>query len=607
MGGDGSAKPASMAVRRRANPSNQPPSNKRLPIAEPRRGLRQNRPMATPANPPTAHEPVLRLQGISKRFGSLLANDNISLDLGPGEVLALLGENGAGKSTLVSILFGHYVADAGSITVRGQSLPAGQPRAALATGIGMVHQHFTLAHNLSVLDNVMLGTESLWQPFSRRAAARQNLLSVGARFGLQVNPDARVAELSVGERQRVEILKALVRGATILILDEPTAVLTPQESESLFATLAQMVAQGLSIVFISHKLDEVLRVSHRIAVLRAGRLVATLPAAGTSKAQLAQAMVGRSVAPAQRTGSSRIGAPVLQLQGGRVNGPDGKGSRPLLQDLTLTLHAGEVVAVAGVSGNGQAALADLLCGERGLDQGSLHLNGQPVAAQARAWVQAGAARVPEDRHAVGVVGDLALWENAVLERYADPRFARWGVMKRGAAMAFAQDLVQRFDVRGAEAAGVLTPTRRLSGGNMQKLILGRVLGLARGHEKRPVLIVANQPTWGLDIGAVAYVHQQLLDAAAAGSAVLVISEDLDEVFALADRIAVMHHGRLGPALPTAQWTLQRIGLAMAGGLADDGDDDRNIDRNIDHTVDRANTLPSSMPPKPIDPGPHAAT
>ncbi len=563
--------------------------------------------MATPADPPTAHEPVLRLQGITKCFGSLVANHNISLDLSAGEVLALLGENGAGKSTLVSILFGHYVADAGSITVHGQPLPAGQPRAALAAGIGMVHQHFTLAHNLSVLDNVMLGTESLWQPFSRRAAARQNLLSVGARFGLQVNPDARVAELSVGERQRVEILKALVRGATILILDEPTAVLTPQESESLFTTLAQMVAQGLSIVFISHKLDEVLRVSHRIAVLRGGQLVATLPAAGTTKAQLAQAMVGRSVAPAQRTGSSRIGAPVLQLQGGRVNGPGGAGSRPLLQDLALTLHAGEVVAVAGVSGNGQAALADLLCGERGLDQGSLHLNGRAVAAQARAWVQAGVARVPEDRHAVGVVGDLALWENAVLERYADPRFARWGVMKRGAAMAFAQDLVQRFDVRGAEAAGVLTTTRRLSGGNMQKLILGRVLsrvlggvrgrvrgrGLSRvrGHETQPVLIVANQPTWGLDIGAVAYVHQLLLDAAAAGSAVLVISEDLDEVFALADRIAVMHHGRLGAALHTAQWTLQRIGLAMVG------------DGHEVHAAAEPDQLPAEHPAG----HPHAAT
>ncbi|MBL8312124.1 MAG: ATP-binding cassette domain-containing protein, partial [Rubrivivax sp.] len=240
---------------------------------------------------PSDPVPALRLSGICKSFGALRANDHISLDLARGEVLALLGENGAGKSTLVSILFGHYVADAGHIEVDGRPLPPGQPRAALGAGIGMVHQHFTLADNLSVLDNVMLGTESLWLPFSRRAAARHKLLAEGERFGLRVDPDRRVADLSVGERQRVEILKALVRGARILILDEPTAVLTPQESEALFATLSQMVAQGLSIVFISHKLDEVLRVSHRIAVLRAGRLVATLPAAGASKAQLAEAMV----------------------------------------------------------------------------------------------------------------------------------------------------------------------------------------------------------------------------------------------------------------------------------------------------------------------------
>jgi ABC-type uncharacterized transport system ATPase subunit len=515
-----------------------------------------------PQNPRmSAATPALRLRGISKRFGALVANDAISLDLAHGEVLALLGENGAGKSTLVSILFGHYVADSGSITVNGHALPPGQPRAALAAGIGMVHQHFTLADNLSVLDNVMLGTESLWQPFSRRAAARQRLLHEGARFGLQVNPDARVGSLSVGERQRVEILKALVRDARILILDEPTAVLTPQESESLFATLAQMVAQGLSIVFISHKLDEVLRVSHRIAVLRAGRLVATLPAAGASKAQLAEAMVGRSVAPARRAAAPRAGAVVCALRGAQVGS--------LLRDVDLDVHAGEVVAVAGVSGNGQATLADVLCGERALDAGTLQVAGRTLLAQPRAFVDAGVARVPEDRHAVGVVGDLELWENAVLERYHQARFSRHGITRRRAAVAHAADLVARFDVRGTEEAGVHTVTRRLSGGNMQKLILGRVLGAAQGTGVVPPLIVANQPTWGLDIGAVAYVHQQLLDAAAAGSAVLVISEDLDEVFALADRIAVMHHGRLGAALPTAQWTLARIGLAMSGALPAD--------------------------------------
>jgi general nucleoside transport system ATP-binding protein len=501
-------------------------------------------------------ETVLRLQGITKRFGSLLANDGISLELARGEVLALLGENGAGKSTLVSILFGHYVADAGTITVNGAALPPGQPRAALAAGIGMVHQHFTLAHNLSVLDNVMLGSESLWSPRSQRDAARQRLLQEAQRFGLQVNPDARVGQLSVGERQRVEILKALVRGARILILDEPTAVLTPQESASLFATLAQMVAQGLSIVFISHKLDEVLRVSQRIAVLRNGRLVAELPAAGADKALLAEAMVGRSVAPARRAATTP-GAVVCALHGATVRGT---GARPLLDGVDLEVRAGEVVAIAGVSGNGQATLADVLCGERALDAGTLHLSGQPLRARPRDFIEAGIARVPEDRHAVGVVGDLALWENAVLERHAGREFSRAGWLKRGAAMAFARGLVERFDVRGTEGSGVHTTTRRLSGGNMQKLILGRALSTTQ----RPPLIVANQPTWGLDIGAVAYVHQQLLDAAAAGSAVLVISEDLDEVFALAHRIAVMHQGRLSPAQPTPEWTMARIGLAMAG-------------------------------------------
>jgi len=479
--------------------------------------------------------PVLRLQGISKSFGPLVANDAISLDLARGEVLALLGENGAGKSTLVSILFGHYVADAGSIEVDGRPLPPGQPRAALAAGIGMVHQHFTLADNLSVLDNVMLGTEPLWWPFSRRSAAKQRLLATAQRFGLQVNPDARVADLSVGERQRVEILKALHRGARVLILDEPTAVLTPQESESLFQTLAQMVAQGLSIIFISHKLGEVLRVSHRIAVLRAGRLVAVLPTAGASQAGLAEAMVGRNVAPPVKRRHA-AGALVCEVPG-----------------TPLRLHAGEITAIAGVAGNGQQALAERLCGEGG---SAVLLDGRALQPTPRAFVAAGVARVPEDRHAVGVVGDLPLWENAVLERYATPAFARRGVIRRGAARAHAQDLVERFDVRGG---GVDTATRALSGGNMQKLILGRALG-----HGTPRLIVANQPTWGLDIGAVAYVHQQLLDACAAGSALLLISEDLDEIFALADHVAVMHAGVIGTPRRAADWTLAEIGLAMAG-------------------------------------------
>jgi simple sugar transport system ATP-binding protein len=539
----------------------------------------------------TPPPPVLRLTGITKRFGPLLANDGISLDLDRGEVLALLGENGAGKSTLVSILFGHYLADAGSIEVDGRPLPPGQPRAALAAGVGMVHQHFTLADNLSVLDNVMLGTESLLRPFSRREAARRRLLELGTQFGLAVDPQARVADLSVGERQRVEILKALYRGARVLILDEPTAVLTPQESESLFETLRQMVAAGLALIFISHKLDEVLRVSHRIAVLRAGRLVAVLPAACADKPLLAEAMVGRSVAmPHRAPAAPRPGTPACELRGATVRAAQGHG-RPLLDGVALQVQPGEIVAVAGVSGNGQAVLAEVLCGQRALDSGRLQVAGRTLPPRPRAFVDAGVARVPEDRHAVGVVGDLALWENAVLERYHRPVYARLGFMKRRAAMADARALVERFDVRGLEAAGVHTVTRRLSGGNMQKLILGRVLmgagsgagpdadadadagdgggggggGGGAGNSAAPPLIVANQPTWGLDVGAVAYVHQRLLDAAAAGSGVLLISEDLEEVFALADRVAVMHQGRLGEARPVRHWTLASIGLAMAGG------------------------------------------
>ena len=519
---------------------------------------------------------LLRIDGITKRFGALVANDGISLSLQRGEVLALLGENGAGKSTLVSILFGHYLADAGSIWVDSQPLPPGNPAAALAAGIGMVHQHFSLADNLSVLDNMMLGTEALWQPFSRHAAARAALNATAQRFGLQVDADARIASLSVGERQRVEILKALVpfgrkAGARILILDEPTAVLTPQESESLFATLGQLVAQGLAIIFISHKLDEVLRVSHRIAVLRAGKLVAELPAAGASKAQLAQAMVGRAVQRVLRTphattapATTATATPVCMLQGVTVRGD---GAWPQLDNICLALHPGEVVAIAGVAGNGQHTLADLLHGLVAADAGTVLLAGQALPATPAAWVAAGVARIPEDRHAVGVVGDLPLWENAVLERATSPAFARWGMVRRAAAMAHAQALVTRFDVRGTEGGGLGTITRGLSGGNMQKLILGRALAGDPDHAGPPPLIVANQPTWGLDIGAVAYVHRQLLDACAAGAALLLISEDLDEIFALADRIAVMHHGRLTTARPAGDWTLAAIGLAMAGSAA----------------------------------------
>ena len=501
--------------------------------------------------------PVLRLTGITKRFGPLLANDAITLDIGRAEVLALLGENGAGKSTLVSILFGHYLPDAGDIEAFGAPLPPGDPAAALAAGIGMVHQHFTLADNLSVLDNVMLGTESLWRTVSRRAAARARLVATGARFGLAVDPDARVGRLSVGEQQRVEILKALYRDARVLILDEPTAVLTPQESESLFATLKELVGQGLSVIFISHKLPEVLRVSDRIAVLRGGRLVATLPAADADRDQLAGLMVGHTVARA---------VPRPHQPGNAVCAVEALCVSDALDGVSLTLRAGEITAIAGVSGNGQQMLADVLCGLVAPDAGGVTLSGDAMPADPRAWIEAGVARIPEDRHAVGSIGELPLWENAIAEHY-HTRFARNGVVRRGPARRFAAEVVEAFDVRAAR--GVDTPTRTLSGGNMQKLILGRALAGAKADaEAVPLLIIANQPTWGLDIGAVAFVHQQLLDACARGTAVLLISDDLDEIFALADRVAVMHAGRLTAARPRGDWDLASIGLAMAGSAVE---------------------------------------
>jgi len=503
--------------------------------------------------------PMLQMHGICKRFGSLVANDDISLQLHAGEVLALLGENGAGKSTLMSILFGHYLADAGHITLDGRPLPPGDTRAALAAGIGMVHQHFTLAENLTVLDNVMLGTEPLGALRTRRDAARAQLLATAQRCGLAVQPEARVAMLSVGERQRVEILKALVRGARVLVLDEPTAVLTPQEAQALFATLRQLVAEGLAVIFISHKLDEVMAVARRAVVLRTGRVVAEVAIANSSAAELARHMVGQSVAGLQRQPPRpRVPgtAPLLQVQGLHARHPH---DRVALAGVDLDIAAGEVLGIAGVSGNGQGLLARVLGGMVPPAAGRITLAGEPLAGTARGVVAQRVARVPEDRQAVGVVGDLPVWENLCAEALSTPSFSRWGWIRRGAALAYAQRGLQAFDVRGA------TPQRRtraLSGGNVQKLILARVLQRADGQA--PQLIVAHQPTWGLDIGAVAFVHRQLRAACAAGAAVLLISDDLDEIELLADRIAVICHGRLTPTRPADGWTREQLGLAMAG-------------------------------------------
>lgn len=508
--------------------------------------------------------PALHLRNITKRFGSLVANDDISLQVQQGEILALLGENGAGKSTLVSILFGHYVADSGSIEVNGHALKSGNPKAALKAGIGIVHQHFALAENLSVLDNVMLGTESLWSVDTKKRAARAHLLSAAEQFGLKVEPDARVGSLSVGQKQRVEILKALYRGAKILILDEPTAVLTPQESEALFETLRMLVTQGMSIIFISHKLPEVLRVSDRVAVLRHGKLIMQALAKDVSQQQIALAMVGHEIALlsdslSRSAPTSR--AVICELKNVSAH----LTNREQLRDASLTLHAGQITGIAGVSGNGQLALAQLLCGMLVIRSGQLLLQGAPAPHGAAGWVQMGVARIPEDRKGTGLIADLPFWENAVSEQLKTSAsgFKKWGFVRSRSARLHAQAIARSFDVRGAVTGrDADLPVARLSGGNMQKLILGRAL--LRSNSKAVQLVIAHQPTWGLDVGAVRFVQEQLTAARDAGAAVLLISDDLDEIFQMADQVAVIHAGELSAVLPSQAWTRSSIGLAMAG-------------------------------------------
>lgn len=493
---------------------------------------------------------VLELRGITKRFGALTANDSVSLALEQGEILALLGENGAGKTTLMNILFGHYAADEGSVHVFGQELTPGLPRAAIEAGVGMVHQHFTLAGNLTVLENVILGSEPLNRLKSARADARAKLMDISRRFGLPVDPEAKISKLSVGERQRVEILKALYRDARVLILDEPTAVLARPEAQRLFETLRDMTREGLSLIFISHKLHEVMT-ADRVAVLRGGKLVAERKTADTNPAELAELMVGRKVERPVRE-DHQIGAPVMIAKDVTV----GAGEETRLDAVSFTVHAGEILGIVGVSGNGQADLGALLSGLTQPSSGHLSMGGVDVAPLGpRGMIRAGAGRVPEDRHAEGVVGELTVWENAVLERLKTAEFSKYGFVRKGESKGYAEDLIKRFDIRGATPE---TRARLLSGGNMQKLILGRILS------NNPRFVLANQPTRGLDEGAIASVHAELLAARAKGAAILLISEELEEAVALSDRIQAIVNGRLSTPISADDADPQKLGLMMAG-------------------------------------------
>ncbi|MGI9393439.1 MAG: ABC transporter ATP-binding protein [Boseongicola sp.] len=502
-------------------------------------------------------ETVLSLNGLTKRFGPVVAVDDVSLTLGKGEVLALLGENGAGKTTLMNMLFGHYLPDSGTVGVANengelQPLQLGHPQAALAAGIGMVHQHFALAENINALDNIVLGSEPLMALRRDRHRARKKIEAIIKRSGLQAPLNVPVGRLSVGERQRVEILKALYRDARILVLDEPTAVLTPQEADTLFENIKAMTRDGLSVIFISHKLREVLAFSDRIAVLRHGRMVGEMPTAEADEKAIARMMVGADTPETART-EMVPGSPVLSLRNVSVAG---RSKRDALQNVSFEVKAHEIFGIAGISGNGQTALANLISGLAEATSGSIHIDTDEITKpSAEAMVRAGVGRIPEDRHREGIVGAMSVAENMVIERLNDAEVQSRGLLRRDAIRRNAEKLASSYDVRGP---GVTARARLLSGGNIQKLILARVF------ERAPRLILANQPTRGLDMGAAAEVGRRLLEARERGAGVVLISEDLDEILGLADRIMVIRDGNLVAAETRDR---ERIGLMMAGESA----------------------------------------
>ena len=497
---------------------------------------------------------VLSLKNLSKRFGSVVANNSVNIELYRGEVLSLLGENGAGKTTLMNMLFGHYLPDSGSIDVLGNDgqmhkLVLGHPQASLDAGIGMVHQHFTLAENLTVLDNILLGSEKLWAWRHDRNKARNKILKIIDRTGLSAPLDEKVARLTVGERQRVEILKALYHEVKILVLDEPTAVLTPQEADALFENINSMTKDGLSVIFISHKLREVLKFSNRIAVLRHGEKVGEIATSDANERVIARMMVGEETIKNPRD-KIQLGNPILQLNEVSVKGDS---MRTSLNRTNFTIHENEIVGIAGVSGNGQSVLAKLISGLIDPDSGELLIEGENVEYFSPNGMQSlGVGRIPEDRHHDGVVGAMSVAENLVIERLQDRDVNKNGFLQNRAIKENAEALVEKYDIRGP---GIDAKASLLSGGNIQKLILARVF------ECKPNVILANQPTRGLDLGAANEVARHLLEARGRGAGVLLISEDLDEILALSDRIMVIHNGSL---IETVNKDREVIGLMMAG-------------------------------------------
>jgi general nucleoside transport system ATP-binding protein len=509
----------------------------------------------TPPTTPSAEATRLAvaMTGITKRFPGVLANDTVDFDVRAGEVHALLGENGAGKSTLSNVLIGLYRPDAGTVRINGKAVSLTSPRDAIDHGIGMVHQHFRLVPTFTVAENIVLGRSG---PFHRKDAEAR-IRELGEQFGLPVDPTAKIWQLSVGEQQRVEILKALERDAKVLILDEPTAVLTPQEAHTLFGTLRRMVADGRSVIFISHKLDEVMAVSDRVTVLRDGRNVGTVDVETTSQRELARLMVGRDVVfnADDHTKRPVIDADRIVIETKELRADDSRG-RHALNGVDLQVHAGEIVAVCGVAGNGQRELAETICATRPRTGGTVLIDGKPTSGHdPREPIELGIAHIPEDRLHTGLSASASVEHNLVLKSYRHAPMSKGPFLHHGVIRRNAENLIARF---GIKTPGPDTPTRLLSGGNVQKVLLAREIG------GNPHVLVAASPTRGLDVGAIETVRGLLLDAARNGMGVLLITEDLEEAIALADRIVVMYEGRVAGIVARGNADVTEIGLMMGG-------------------------------------------
>jgi general nucleoside transport system ATP-binding protein len=495
----------------------------------------------------------MRMVDIVKRFPGVLANDKVNFDVKSGEIHALLGENGAGKSTLVRQLYGLYRPDEGHILINGQEMHFHSPKDSIAAGIGMIHQHFMLVPDMTVVENVALGLKSSRGMVLDLARVRTRIISLCKQYNLKIDPEAYIWQLAVGEQQRVEILKALYRGAALLVLDEPTAVLTPQEVDDLFITLRRMVTEGHALVFISHKLHEVLAISNRVTVLRDGHVVGSRPTAGTTKVELAQMMVGRSVILQYDKTPQKLGDPLLRISNLVVGGDRGSDA---LRNVTLEVQAGEILGLAGVSGNGQRELAEALGGLRQIKSGHVFLDGVDVThASPSKRIDAGQSYIPEERMREGAIKDFSVADNFILEDHPKAPYSNNTFLNFKAIRQEANRLIIEYNVK---TPSMDTPIKNLSGGNIQKMILARELS------RHPKVLIASQPTRGVDIGASEYIHKRLLEQRDSGTATLLISEDLDEIRALSDRIAVIYEGQIVGIVDSKSATVEQLGLMMAG-------------------------------------------